>query len=128
VTFERYAEELIANALARGELDPSEGLGEPIADLDRDPGWWVRAFLHREQLSDRRAELAAVIDRRIEEAVAAATLADARELLAEANRSVRAWNTEAPVGLRFDERSEVWLLDARAGRTTNRSDAPRRIG
>jgi hypothetical protein len=112
---QRYAEGLIEAALARGELVPLEGRGEPLRELDRDPAWWVKAFLHREQLPERRTELSAIVDAGLASAVAAATLDEARAKLAAVNRTVRAWNAEAPIALRIEERSEIWLLAARAG-------------
>jgi hypothetical protein len=46
-----WAERLIAEAIERGELDPHEGLGDPILDLDDDPNWWVKKWVEREKLS-----------------------------------------------------------------------------
>ncbi len=112
---QRYAEGLIEAALARGELIPLEGTGEPLPELDRDPAWWIKAFLHREQLPQRRAELSAIVDAGLASAVGAPTLSEARTALAAVNRTVRAWNAEAPAALRIEERSEIWLLDARTG-------------
>jgi len=116
MVFERYAEELIADAIANGDLEPRRGLGEPITDLDPDPAWWIRAFVRRERLSERWANVGSSIDIGFESAVQAPTLPEARCLLAAANRTVRQWNVEAPPDMRFEERSEIWLLDARAGR------------
>jgi hypothetical protein len=45
-----WAERLITEAIERGELDPHEGVGEPIPDLDDDPNWWVKKWVLRENL------------------------------------------------------------------------------
>jgi hypothetical protein len=47
-----WAERLITEAIERGELDPHEGSGDPILDLDDDPNWWVKKWVEREKLSD----------------------------------------------------------------------------
>jgi len=46
------AERRIAEAIARGELDPGRLAGTPIADLDeqRQPGWWAERFVRDERL------------------------------------------------------------------------------
>ena len=112
----RRIEELIGEAIARGDLTPTEGVGEPIRRLDADPDWWVRGLLTRESLPDRfrraRRDHAAIVAA----AIAAEELAEARGLLAVANTRARRWNEEAPASHRLPERTEVWLLDRRAGR------------
>ncbi len=47
-------ERLIREAIERGELEPNEGIGESISDLDDtyDPNWWVKSWVERENLKD----------------------------------------------------------------------------
>lgn len=106
---------MIDDAVARGEMEPSEGVGRPLR-LDDDPAWWVRSFLERERLPDRHAAAVAVRQEGIARAVRARGLDEARSILADVNGIVRAWNEEAPAAYRLDEATEVWLLGARAGR------------
>ena len=113
---ERYAEKLIEEAIARGELDPLEGAGRPLPILQNDPDWWIKAFLRREEIPDRHAEVAAARSALVAHAISIDDLTEAREALAEANRIASAWNEQAPEPYRFDELSEVWLIDQRAGR------------
>ena len=47
-----WSEQLITEAIARGELEPHEGVGEPIPNLDNDPNWWVKKFVKRERLRE----------------------------------------------------------------------------
>lgn len=49
-----WIERIISEAIERGELEPREGVGEPIPDLDDtyDPGWWVKDWVERERLRD----------------------------------------------------------------------------
>ncbi len=47
-------ERIIREAIERGELEPGEGVGEPIPDLDNDPDWWVKRWVQREGLKDAR--------------------------------------------------------------------------
>ena len=49
---EGWTERLIREAIERGELEPNEGFGEPIEDLDNDPNWWVKKFVKRERLRE----------------------------------------------------------------------------
>lgn len=50
-----WIERIIAEALERGDLEPHEGVGEPIPDLDKayDPAWWAKDWVQRERLRDR---------------------------------------------------------------------------
>ena len=111
-----HVERLIAEAIERGELEPGAGAGRPFGPMSMDPDWWVRAFLEREGLPDRRTEIMRFRTSCVEAAIAAATLDDARAALARANREVRRWNEGVPEVHRIAELSEIWLLDARAGR------------
>ena len=47
-----WSEQLIGEAIERGELEPHEGVGEPIPNLDNDPNWWVKKWIERERLAD----------------------------------------------------------------------------
>ena len=47
-----YVERKIREATARGEFDDLPGAGEPIADLDDDPLWWVKRWVRRERIGD----------------------------------------------------------------------------
>jgi hypothetical protein len=53
---ETWIDRLISEATERGELEPHEGVGEPISDLDKtyDPNWWVKSWVERERLKDYR--------------------------------------------------------------------------
>jgi len=49
---ELWVERLIREAIESGRLEPTEGVGRPIPELDspRDPLWWVRHWVERENL------------------------------------------------------------------------------
>ncbi len=49
---EPFVERRIREAIERGELEPREGAGEPIPNLDQDPDWWVKSWVERENLKD----------------------------------------------------------------------------
>ena len=49
---EGWTERLIQEAIERGGLDPTDGVGEPIEDLNNDPDWWVKKFVKRERLRE----------------------------------------------------------------------------
>lgn len=108
-------DELISEAIARGDLVPTEGVGEPMGRLDADPDWWVRGLLERESLPDRFREARGDHGAVVAAAIAAEDLSDARALLAIANARARRWNDDAPTSHRLPEHTEVWLLDRRAG-------------
>ncbi len=55
---EPWIERRIREAIESGELEPHEGLGEPIEGLDGDPLWWVKRWIERERLKDLRRERA----------------------------------------------------------------------
>lgn len=113
---EGYAERLIAEALTRGDLQPIEGTGEPLPRLENDPGWWIRDFLEREGLPDRFADTTKEIADLTAEAIAASDLDEGRRILRRANHLTASWNEDAPSEYRLPMRSEIWLLDQRAGR------------
>ena len=48
---ESIAERKIREAMDRGEFDDLPGQGEPLKLDDRDPNWWVKGLLEREQLT-----------------------------------------------------------------------------
>ncbi|MCH7845368.1 MAG: DUF1992 domain-containing protein [Acidobacteria bacterium] len=54
---EPWIERVIREAIERGQLEPNEGIGEPISDLDDtyDPNWWAKKWVEREQLRRGRA-------------------------------------------------------------------------
>jgi hypothetical protein len=47
---ESIAERKIREAMERGEFDDLPGQGKPLKLGDRDPNWWVKGLLEREQL------------------------------------------------------------------------------
>lgn len=47
---ESIAERKIREAMERGEFDDLPGQGKPLKLDDRDPNWWVKGLLEREQL------------------------------------------------------------------------------
>ncbi len=122
---QRYATDKIDDAIATGHLTPTTGIGKPIKNLTRDPDWWVRAFLDREQYRDRFAEITAHRDQVVAGAVLARDLAEARAMVAELNTDIQRWNAKAPPELALDPVSEIWLVTQRAkapghGRRTQR--------
>ena len=110
---EGHAEKLIREATQRGEFSSLPGEGQPLGKLDMDPDWWIRSFLEREELPEKRHDVVNTRDRLVQEAIAADSLGEARATLAHANRLVRAWNQGAPPEHVVNERTEVWLLDQR---------------
>ena len=87
-----WADEVIRQAIARGEFDHLALAGRPIPGLTRhDPDWWLKAFIEREHITGigpeafqlRRDD--AALDRRIDEEH---TEADVRELVEEFNHRV----------------------------------------
>lgn len=50
---EQYIEVLIAQSIRRGDFDDLPGHGKPLPDLGevRDPDWWIRRKIEREQLT-----------------------------------------------------------------------------
>ena len=47
---ESVSERKIREAMERGEFDNLPGQGKPLDLSDRDPNWWVKGLLEREQL------------------------------------------------------------------------------
>lgn len=87
-----WVEELVRQAIARGQFDHLSLAGRPIPGLTRhDPDWWLRSFIEREHITGvgpeafllRRDD--AELDRRIDEEH---TEAGVRELLDEFNARV----------------------------------------
>jgi hypothetical protein len=101
---ERIVEQQIAEAIAKGELDPGALKGTPIADLDapRRDGWWAERFVERELSHDRRVDaLAAAAAARA--GFWRATDEDAlRTLVTTANRAVDAANVNLVPGDRIE--------------------------
>jgi hypothetical protein len=53
VTWESYTDALFRQARENGEFERLPGAGKPIAGLDEpyDENWWLKQYLHREDLS-----------------------------------------------------------------------------
>jgi hypothetical protein len=49
---EYWIDRKIREAIESGELEPHEGLGEPIEGLNNDPYWWVKRWVERERLTE----------------------------------------------------------------------------
>jgi len=111
----RYANDRIEEALAAGDLEPARGVGEPIPNLSRDPDWWVRAFIEREQHADRFAEMMEWRTNMIATAIAADQLANARDIVKNMNTTISTWNEKAPPRLALEPVTEIWLVTQRAG-------------
>lgn len=47
---ETVAERKVREAMERGEFDDLPGQGKPLDLSDRDPNWWVKGLLEREQI------------------------------------------------------------------------------
>lgn len=47
---ESIAERKVREAMERGEFDDLPGQGKPLKLGDRDPNWWVKGLLEREQI------------------------------------------------------------------------------
>jgi len=94
VRFETWIDRQIREAQDRGEFDGLAGAGQPIPDLDEphDELRWVRQKLKRENVSFLPPSLA--LRKEAEDAraaaVAARSEADARRILDEINRRIRA--------------------------------------
>lgn len=84
--------------------------------LTSDPDWWVRAFMERELMPERFAEMETSVLRRTTLAVETAEFATARDIFARVNADVRRWNDRADAPFQLEERSELWLVTERARR------------
>lgn len=87
-----WADEVIRQAIARGEFDHLAYAGKPIPGLTRhDPDWWLKAFIEREHVTGVGPEAFLLrqadedLDRRIDEEH---TEAGVRELVDEFNHRV----------------------------------------
>jgi hypothetical protein len=89
---ESWADEVMRQAIARGEFDHLALAGKPIPGLTRhDPDWWLKAYIEREHITgvgpeafllrQADAELDARLDREYREA-------DVRDILDEFNHRV----------------------------------------
>lgn len=104
---------LIKDALSTGELTPTRGVGEPIPNLDRDPMWWVKSLLRRENAADGLGEIISHRDHEIDRAVKASDLSEARAILQSLNRDVIQWNEGVDEEHHLDPLDEIWLLTER---------------
>lgn len=85
---DRIVEQKIAAAVARGEFDDLPGAGKPL-DLDpREPGWWAEQFVRRERSRLLREEVVNELAARRAAFWRAESLADLRELVTDANRTL----------------------------------------
>ncbi len=110
---EEHVEKLIVDALASGELSPTQGVGKPIPNLDQDPMWWVKSLVRREKAADGLGEVIAERDRQLDLAVRAGNLSDARSIHHSLNRAIGEWNKEVEEEHRLDVLDEIWLLTER---------------
>ena len=69
------SERKVREAIERGEFDNLAGQGEPLRLDDRDPDWWVKGLLEREQI---RMPLPTSLALRREAAEIDETVADCR--------------------------------------------------
>jgi len=80
-------ESRIAEAIERGDLDPGPLKGKPIEDLDRprQQGWWAEQFVRRERSRLAREEALERITSWRVQFWRAATIADLRVVVGQAN-------------------------------------------
>lgn len=59
----RLADNLIREAMERGEFDNLEGAGRPLADVDEgyDPMWWIKKKIAAERITMKRPDAEALI-------------------------------------------------------------------
>ena len=59
----RLADNLIRDAIERGEFDNLEGAGKPLPDVDEgyDPMWWIKKKIAAERLTMKRPDAEALI-------------------------------------------------------------------
>jgi hypothetical protein len=102
VGFGTWVERQIREATERGEFDNLPGAGKPIADLDEphDELWWVKRKLRREHLAYLPPTIALrkEAEDALETALAAATEAEVREIVAAINRKIADGNRKAASG------------------------------
>jgi hypothetical protein len=85
---DRMVESRIAEAIERGDLDPGPLKGKPIDDLDRPRphGWWAEQFVRRERSRLAREEALERITSWRVQFWRAATIAELRVVVEQANR------------------------------------------
>ena len=59
----RLAENLIRDAMERGEFDHLPGAGRPLPDVDEgyDPMWWIKKKIAAERMTMKRPDAEALI-------------------------------------------------------------------
>lgn len=96
VTYERWAERQVREAIERGDFDDLPGLGAPIPDLEgpHDELWWVREKLRREELSYLPPTLAMrkEVEDALERARRAGSERQVREIVGAVNERIRTAN------------------------------------
>jgi hypothetical protein len=102
VSFESWVERRIREATERGEFDDLPGAGKPIPDLDEphDEHWWVKRKLRRENFSYLPPTIALrkEAEDALEAALAAATEAEVRQIVAAINAKIVDGNRKAASG------------------------------
>lgn len=102
VSWQTWIDRQIEDAQSRGEFDGLDGLGKPLADVDRprDELWWIREKLKREQVEHLPPTLKILKDRdvAIAQAVAAPTEDEARSILEAMNVRIRYENAHVVIG------------------------------
>lgn len=84
------AEQLMAEALADGTLDPAAHAGQPLPEMKQnDPGWWIRSFLERDAMPERFDEARTTAMRLLDAAADEEDLDVARRVLGRRNAGVR---------------------------------------
>jgi hypothetical protein len=102
MTWESWIDRQIREARDRGEFDDLPGTGKPIADIDRprDDLWWVKQWIHRENLAVTPPTLG--LRKEVEDARALIALqtseAAVRRIVADVNARIRSVNSRATWG------------------------------
>ncbi|GGZ07543.1 DUF1992 domain-containing protein [Streptomyces nitrosporeus] len=102
VSFDSWVDRQIHEAEQRGDFSRLPGFGKPLPGLDRpyDEDWWIKAKMQREGVSVLPPSLVLrkeAEDAR-EDAVGAASEAEARSILTEVNERIRAALRRPPQG------------------------------
>jgi DnaJ homologue, subfamily C, member 28, conserved domain len=123
MTGEHPADMKIQEAIDEGRLDSSAHRGKPLPSMrQNNPGWWITAFLEREKLPERLHEASVEADAMLLRAVNSATLSEARQILADRNLGVAAWNAAVLDDHHLDVIEETDLLTMRQIRRPTTDD------